>query len=306
MSFTAFALLAGLAAAPFAAETWRRPMSRAAQTRAPGQFAELSRGRTHYRWSGPVNGPIAVCIHGLTTPSYVFAGTERSLAALGYRVLTYDLYGRGYSDRVSGRQTIDFLLRQLRDLLENQGIDEPLTLVGFSMGGALATAFAAEEGKRIRSLVLIAPAGLVPTYDDPLSKAWTLPVIGDWLMRVAGGWALRRELAAQINDTTIIPDLLDRQAAETRTRGYMPAILSSRRNALFGTLDEDHAAIRDYGTPVLAIWGRLDPVIPIRAMARLTELNAESHHFEINTGGHCLPQTHPSDVAEALKKFLRP
>jgi len=304
VSFIAFGLLAAFAAAPVAAETWRRPMTREAQARAPGQFAELPKGRTHFRWSGPVNGPIAVCIHGLSTPSYLFAGTERSLAALGYRVLTYDLYGRGYSDRATGRQTIDFLLAQLRDLLGNQGIDEPLTLVGFSMGGALATAFAAEEGKRIKSLVLIAPAGLVQPQDDPLARLWTFPAIGDWLMRVAGGWALRRELAAQINDPTIIPDLLDRQAAETRTRGYLPALLSSRRHALSGTLDDDHAAIRGYGTPVLAIWGRLDPVIPIRAMARLTELNPECHHVEIQDGGHCLPQTHPSNIAEALQTFL--
>ncbi len=306
MSLTAIGFLAAFSAAPLAAEIWRKPMSRAAQERAPGQFADLSKGRTHFRWCGPVNGPIAVCIHGLTTPSYVFAGTERSLVALGYRVLTYDLYGRGYSDRVSGRQTIDFFVAQLRDLLDHQGIDEPLTLVGFSMGGALATAFAAEEGKRIRSLVLIAPSGLVPTYDDPLSRAWTLPVIGDWLMRVAGGWALRRELSVQINDPTIIPDLLDRQAAETRTRGYLPAILSSRRYALPQTLDEDHTTIRNYGTPVLAIWGRLDPVIQIHTMARLTELNPECHHVEVKEGGHCLPQTHPSDVADALRAFLPP
>ncbi len=304
MSLTTFGILAVLVAAPLVAETWRRPMSREAQTRAPGQFADLSKGRTHFRWSGPVNGPIAVCIHGLTTPSYVFAGTERSLAALGYRVLTYDLYGRGFSDRASGRQSIDFFLQQLRQLLDNQSIDERLTLVGFSMGGALATAFAAEEGRRIRSLVLIAPSGVVPAYDDPYSRIWTLPVIGDWLMRVAGGWALRRELASQINDPTIIPDLLDRQAAETRTRGYMPAILSSRRNALAQTLDEDHIAVRDYDTPVLAIWGRVDPVIPIRAMARLAELNPECRHVEIKDGGHCLPQTHPSNIADALKTFL--
>ncbi len=304
MIFTKFGLLAVFAVAPLAAEIWRRPMSREAQARAPGQFADLSKGRTHFRWSGPVNGPIAVCIHGLTTPSYVFAGTERSLSALGYRVLTYDLYGRGFSDRASGRQSIDFFLTQLRELLDNQSIDERLTLVGFSMGGALATAFAAEEGRRIRSLVLIAPSGIAPTYDNKYSRIWTVPMIGDWLMRVAGGWALRRELASQINDPTIIPDLLDRQAAETRTRGYMPAILSSRRNALSQTLDEDHIAVRDYDTPVLAIWGRIDPVIPIQAMAHLTELNPECHHVEIKDGGHCLPQTHPSSIADALKTFL--
>ena len=66
----AFALLAAL---PLLAEALRTPVTREFQKRAPGQIAELSQGRTHYRWHGPENAPVAVCVHGLSTPSYVFA-----------------------------------------------------------------------------------------------------------------------------------------------------------------------------------------------------------------------------------------
>ena len=265
---------------------------------------ELSMGRTHFRWSGKESDPVAVCIHGLSTPSYIFAGTELTLAALGYRVLTYDLYGRGYSDRAAGRQSLDFFLHQLRVLLNSQNIDRPITVVGYSMGGAIATAFAAEEGTGIKSLILMAPSGLLPTYDVPLSRLWTMPILGDWLTPVVGGWALRRELADQIEDPTIVPDLLDRQAAETRVRGYLPALLSSRRHTLPRTLEDDHTAIRNYGTPVLAVWGADDPVIPIKAMARLSEVNPSAHHSEIKGAGHAFPQTHPAKVTEALRSFL--
>ena len=306
MSLTFLGITAVVAGAPLAFEVLRHPMTGEVQAKAPGDFAQLSMGRTHFRWSGKESDPVAVCIHGLTTPSYVFAGTELTLAALGFRVLTYDLYGRGYSDRAPGKQSLDFFLRQLRELLDSQSIERPITVVGYSMGGAIATAFAAEEGTGIQSLILMAPSGLLPTYDMPLSRLWTIPVLGDWLTLVAGGWALRRELAVQIEDPTIVPDLLDRQAAETRMRGYLPAILSSRRNTLPKTLTDDHAAIRDYGTPVLAIWGEDDPVIPIRAMAQLSELNPKAHHFEIKGAGHAFPQTHPAKVTEALRTFLAP
>ena len=290
--------------APFAAEALRTPMSRETQERAPGEFSESPHGRTHYRWVGNENDPVAVCIHGLSTPSYIFAGTELALAAIGYRVLTYDLFGRGFSDRVTGKQNMDFFLRQLRNLLDDQGVTGPVTVVGYSMGGAIATAFAAEEGTRVKSLILLAPAGLLPTYNRFLDRIWTAPLLGDWLTLVAGGWALCRELASQIEDPTIIPDLLDRQAAETWTRGYLPAILSSRRNILTETLDDDHAAIRDYGTPVLALWGTDDPVIPINSMARLSELNPRCNHFQIKRAGHAFPQTHPAKVTEAFRGFL--
>ncbi|MGI9389091.1 MAG: alpha/beta fold hydrolase [Boseongicola sp.] len=303
MSLTLLGITA-TAAAPFACEALRQPMSSTIQEGAPGEIVELSMGHTHFRWSGEESGPIAVCIHGLSTPSYIFAGTELTLAALGYRVLTYDLFGRGYSDRVSGKQTLDFFLRQLRDLLESQNIERPITVVGYSMGGAIATAFAAEEGKNIKSLILMAPSGMIPTCDMPMSRLWTVPVLGDWLTLVAGGWALRRELASQIEDPTIVPDLLDRQAAETRMRGYLPALLSSRRHTLTRTLEDDHVAIREYNTPVLSIWGTNDPVIPIRSIARMSELNPNAHHFEIKDAGHAFPQTHPAKVTEAIRAFL--
>lgn len=307
---SALAVIAALAALvallPFLAEAIRVPMSRARQARAPGRIAALPGGTTHFRWSGPATGPVAVCIHGLSTPSYIFAATERSLASLGYRVLCYDLYGRGFSSRKPGAQTADFFLAQLRYLLRSQDVAEPLTILGFSMGGQIAAAFAAEEGARIRGLILVAPSGLVRSRSAGQHPAWRAPLVGDWLARVAGGWALRRELVDNRNAATVIPDLEDRQAAETRTRGYLPALLSSRRHLLAFTATEDHRRIARAGIPVLAIWGTEDPVIPLSAMGRLAELNPDAHHEQIAGAGHNLLQTHPAQVAEALRRFLAP
>ena len=297
-------LTALIAGAPFLAEAARRPMNRALQDRAPGEFADLPRGRTHYNLIGSEGAPLAICIHGLTTPSYIYAATARTLDALGYRVLTYDLYGRGFSDRPRGRQDTDFFLKQLRDLLDYLDLHEPITLVGFSMGGRLATAFAAEEGTRIEALILMASSGIAPAYQAPKDKIWVAPILGDWLMPVAGGWALRRELKEDVDAPTVIPDLQDRQAAEPGVRGFLPAVLSSRRHVLARNSDDDHRAIAGYGTPVLAFWGRDDPVISLSAIGRLSELNPNVHHIEIKGAGHALPQTHPSEIERALREFL--
>lgn len=299
-AYIALALIA-LVALPFLAEALRRPVRK---DTAPGQFANLPMGDTHYRWSGPENGPVAVCIHGLSTPSYVFAATERSLNGLGYRVLTYDLYGRGHSARPAGRQTSAFFIRQLTMLLEDQAVRGPVLLVGYSMGGAIAAAYAAADPKRVSYLVLIAPAGLVPVYDDLKGRLWTLPGIGDWATRVFGGVALRRELVEHRTNGTVIPDLEDRQAAETRIRGYLPALLSSRRHMLREPRDADHRAIGRAGLPVLAIWGSDDPIIPLSAMSRLAELNPDAHHAQVSGAGHVLLQTHPAKIGSALKRFL--
>ena len=206
--------------------------------------------------------------------------------------------------RPRGRQDIDYFLRQLRDLLDHLGIDGPITVVGYSMGGNLATAFAAEEGLNIKALILMAPSGLEPVYQDSKSRLWTLPVIGDWLMPLFGGYALRRELAGEGKAPTVIPNLTERLSAETRKRGYLPSLLSSRRHVLTKTLDDDHRTLRDYATPMLAIWGREDGVISITSMGKLAALNPNAHHIEIADGTHNFPQTHPARVAEILKGFL--
>ena len=307
MSFgaTCFAIVVLILAMPFLAEMFRVPMTRARQDRAPGRMADLPGGATHYKWSGPESGPVAICIHGLATPSYVFAATERHLAGMGYRVLTFDLYGRGYSARPGGAQTLDFFLNQLRALLRHQNVGGPLVLVGFSMGAQIATAFAAEEGPRVSDLVLVAPLGLERKKREAFDS-WTAPVIGDWLTRIAGGWTLRRELVEHEQTATVIPDFEERQAAETRTRGFLPALLSSRRNVLAQSSREDHLHIQQLGTRVLAIWGMVDPVVPISAMGTLAELNPDAQHVQISGAAHSLLQTHPAQVGEALRNFLMP
>ena len=67
------AALAVLYYAPALREMMRPKLTDADRAQAPGQFADLPRGRTHYQWHGPEDGPIVVCIHGLTTPSFYWA-----------------------------------------------------------------------------------------------------------------------------------------------------------------------------------------------------------------------------------------
>ena len=149
-----------IAALPFLFERRKPDMNDEIRQRAPDQFAKLSDGYTHFQWHGPAEGPVLVCVHGLTTPSFVWDQLMPGLTEAGFRVLTYDLYGRGLSDRPKGIQTRSFFMRQLRDLLHQQGVLDGFTLMGYSMGGSIATVFASEEPQRVSQLVLLAPAGM--------------------------------------------------------------------------------------------------------------------------------------------------
>ncbi|MYM55608.1 alpha/beta fold hydrolase [Thalassovita mangrovi] len=297
-------LVAVVLAAPFLREALRPRMGAQARQSAPGQFAELSQGVTHYIWQGPENGPVVVLVHGLTTPAFVWGGVAEGLVEQGYRVLSYDLYGRGYSDRPGGAQNRAFFLRQLQDLLKDQGVADGFTLVGYSMGGAISAAFAAAHPGRAGGLILLAPAGTEPLLDPTARFVRGVPVLGDWLMLTRFPSGHRKATEAERDLPTSVPGIVDLQQAELRWRGFIPAVLSSLRHMLGQVQEEDHRAIAASGLPVLAIWGAEDVTIPIRAKAAVERWNPAAQHVVVAGAGHGVTYTHTGEVMAAMQAFL--
>lgn len=294
-----FCLVAGL---PFADEWRRKAMGKSARADAPGNFAELSRGATHYRWSGPLRGPVAVCVHGLTTPSPVWEGIAEGLAGQGFRVLAYDLYGRGYSDRPPGRQDADFFCEQLEELLADQGVGQDFTLLGYSMGGAVAAEFAARNPDRIRQLVLIAAAGVVTEQGRFAALVRRVPLAGDWLMHAVFPRAHARACEAERALPSSVPDLPDIQLRELSFKGFLPAVLSSMRGILAHPQEAAHRALHRAGVPVLAVWGSEDVLVPVSAAGRLAEWNRSALQEVAEGAGHGLPYTHTDAVLQAINR----
>ena len=297
--------LALVAILPFWIERRRRPMDDAARKGAPGQFARLSQGVTHYRWLGSVRGPVAVCVHGLTTPSFVWQGLAEGLGQMGFRVLVYDLYGRGYSDVVPGPQDRDFFLRQLNDLLDHEEVGDDLTLVGYSMGGAISAAWAAENARRVRDLILIAPAGLSTITLSAQRRAMMRPGIGDWMMLALYPRMHRKGTEAERHLPTSVPGIVDLQQAELTRQGFVPAVLSSIRGILAEGRGGDHAALAQAQVPVLGVFGAEDKIIPTRARDQLEAWNPDAYAVTIPGAGHGLTYTHTGDVLTAIRGFLR-
>ena len=294
-----------LGVAPYLVESRHKVMSTEARKTAPGEFVTLSRGITHYHWIGPLRGPVAVCVHGLTTPSFVWHGLARGLAALGYRVLIYDLYGRGYSDRPRGRQDRAFFVGQLEELLADQGVEEDFTLIGYSMGGVIATMFAAAHPDRVRHLVLIASAGLDFNPGRIGRLVTRIPVLGDWLMLLGYERNQRRAITAERNQPGASDSMATLQLAELTYRGYIPAVLASMRGVLGADLAPELRDLHRAGLPILAIWGRKDDLIPLTSMGRLAEVSRSAKQEIVEDAGHGLVITHTKSVLDALRETLR-
>ncbi|MEQ6203122.1 alpha/beta hydrolase [Sulfitobacter sp. HNIBRBA2951] len=297
-------IFAALVAAPFVREHYRPKMSDGRRGSAPGQFAELSQGVTHFHQSGPPDGPLVVCVHGLTTPSFVWEPLAKGLNALGFRVLVYDLLGRGFSDRPEGVQDKAFFNTQLRDLLEHLEIDAPFHLIGYSMGGAVATGFAATYPVRVRRLVMIASAGMQIATTPMVRFIRDRGVAGQWLMLAAYPFILRRGIEAERAAPNAYHAICDGQKAQLEFAGFVPAVLASLRGILRHPMAGEHMTLHRNAVPLLAIWGAEDDVIPASAMGQLAQWNRDAVHEVIEDAGHALTYLQADEVLAHIAGFL--
>lgn len=295
-------LVTVLALWPLLRELCRNRMGRRARRTAPGAFIELSEGMVHYQWLGVSQGPVVVCTHGLTTPSFVWRGLAERLGQMGYRVLVYDLYGRGYSDRPKGAQTTRMHARQLREVLNAFDLHSDVTLIGYSMGACITSEFAKHDGYRLRRLVLIAPAGMSWDLGKMIGWAMNWPLIGDWAFHMMYPRNAKAAISANAKTHDGTDPFFALQKAEFSYRGYLSSVLSSIRYTLREPQEKTHKNLATSGIPMAAIWGTEDTVIPLRAMGQLSQWNRNVHHATIPHAGHDLVVTHSSEVAKAISE----
>ena len=294
-----------IAAAPFFRELFRKPVD---HTKAPGKLATLSQGITHYRWFGPEDGPMVVCVHGQTTPSDAYLAIAEKLAAKGYLVLIYDIYGRGYSSDGNGPQTRDFLIRQLEDLLADQGVTGKFAIMGYSMGGIIAPIYTKRHPDRVSSVTLLVPGGF--WWAEKFSRMTKIvashPLIADWVYAVRGSQILRIGIESSMGEKIDVPGIHQIQLDQLNRRGFRRAVSSAlTRDTFFGDNQSVHRAIEKAGIPVLGIWGGQDDVIPPQRAEVLSAWNSHARNICVEDAGHGLPYTHSDEVVAAFEEFVK-
>ena len=118
--------------------------------RAKGSFIALPSGNTHYELAG--EGEAVVLTHGYATPYYIYDQVFKVLVEAGYKVLRYDLLGRGLSERVKGRYDADLFVRQLKELTDKLLPGEAFYLAGTSMGGIITSSFTVKYPEKVKKL----------------------------------------------------------------------------------------------------------------------------------------------------------
>lgn len=257
----------------------RRSLDETARKNAPGQFVRLSDGVTHYELRGTDTGRVIVLIHGFSVPYYIWDSTTAALSVAGRRVLRYDEYGRGLSDRPKVDYTADLYERQLGELLDSLRITDRVDLAGVSMGGWVSATFAGRRPNRVRSLVLVDPVAGTAAASVGVN-GW--PLLGPYLWQTLAVPKMADNQASDFVQPNRFPDWADRYRPQMRFRGFGHALLSTRRSIAGLNMDSVYQSVARANIPVLLLWGTADNTVPFARNENVRKAipTAEFHAIE--------------------------
>lgn len=270
----------------------------------PGQFIKLSDGYVHYELSGPDKGPVIVLIHGISAPYFVWDDVQPALTKAGFRVLRYDLYGRGFSDRPDVIYDEKLFDRQLLELLAALKIEETVDLVGSTMGGAIAVIFAARHPDKVRKLVLIDPAGY-PVNLPLVGRIVVLPVVGDYLTHAFGNPLMRKGLKDSFYKLDKLSAFSEQYDQQTQYIGFRRAVLSTLRNFKLDDQKTSYETVGKQKRPVMLIWGREDRLFPFGNSEKVKAAIHSIVFHALDAAGHFPHYETPERVNPLIVEFMK-
>lgn len=277
-----------------------------------GDWIKLSRGNIYFEWFTPdaskeIKGTL-VLVHGFSTPGFVWGGLINNFTSSGYKVLVYDHFGRGFSERPRVKYDKDLYLETLRELIESQKIEDQVHLVGYSMGGPIVGFYADAYPQDTKSTTLIAPAGFSKSIPD--MKSWTtMPIVGDWFWRVfsdrlygIGNMSETQysEDPLSINEDRFLPLFQD----QLRFRGFNESLLSTIRHFNLFDVRKTYESLHSKKVPVLALWGKKDGVVPYEGSQEFKRIFTNGKLVSLDVGTHDITYRQPTKVGEEITKFI--
>lgn len=295
---------------PYFSET--EELTDSARAHAGGSFVQLSDGVCHYELhfplpkSGEGKGAraIVVLIHGFSVPSFIWDPTFDFLRGSGFRVLRYDLFGRGLSDRPRVRYDIRLFTRQLKDLLDALDLREPVHLAGLSLGGPISAAFADQFPERVKTHILVDPAGARPVQLPAALKLLKVRGLGELGLGLLGNDSFASQIASDFYDPILVKHFIERYKPQMRIKGFRRAILSTIRSGMLESFHETYRRVGQLRKPTLLFWGRDDTTIPFADSGFIRAAIPHAEFHVIENCGHIPHYEKPETVNPILHQFL--
>ena len=262
-------------------------------------FINIDQAHIYYETAG--TGTPFVMIHAGVADSRQWDNEFASFAQ-GYQVVRYDMRGYGKSEPANGEFSH---MSDLVSVLNALELQEPLVIMGCSMGGELAMDFALTHPSRVKGLIMVGsgPSGLeldVPALAKfaEAEKAYQ-----------AGDLDLVAEIETQIwfDGTNRTPEQVNqamRKLAYEMNRKALDYEFKELGKRLPNTETPAFDRLTDLNIPVLVIVGAHDTPYILTAADYMIEKLPSAQKVRIEDAAHLLNMDQPHEFQTIVKAFL--
>lgn len=268
----------------------------------PGQFLKTRDGILSYTRDGNKEHPVVILVHGFSTPKFVWDQSVSTLVAAGYQVIRFDHFGRGFSERLTRPYDGASYRREILDLLDGLNLKDPVTLVGYSMGGANVVDFVDKHQERVKALILIAPAIAMSVGSE--RQLANIPLISKILFRSFSTPLMKSSLLKGVEEKGAPQSLVDQYDAQSVYTGYSDALLSTLQHEDVWDMGQQLERLGKSHLPVAVLWGIDDKVVPHEGLAIVESLLPQLQAQSVEGGQHSITYTQPDITNSFLLSAL--
>ena len=256
-------------------------------------YAEIDDTRLHIRQRG--QGPIALFVHGFPLDSTMWIDQLNGLADVR-RCIAMDLRGFGRSSPVTGEPlTMEQHAADVAAVLDLVS-EERVDLVGLSMGGYIALAFAELFPDRLRSLALIDTRSGADSEEGRAGREAAAESL------LTDG---RSAMAATMEAGLLGPDASAAARARVRTmiEGCAYETILGALAGMRDRPDRTHV-LESISVPSAVIVGEFDAVTPPEEAEQMASAIANSTLSVVPGAGHMSPIENPAAVTDGLRSLF--
>jgi 3-oxoadipate enol-lactonase len=238
-----------------------------------------------------------VLINGLADELETWAYQTPALLEAGYRVLSFDNRGIGRTDKPAGPYSSEMMAADTKALVDELGITD-FHLMGVSMGGMIAQAYALAHEDDLRSLTLACTYAAPGPFCSHMFAMW-----GD-IAQVQGVPMVMRDVTLWAFTLDFFREREEELAEFETALRYMNQPVSAYLAQLAVIQNHDTSAeLERITVPTLVLAGEQDILIPTRLSHELHELIPGSE-WATTAGGHACVWEHPESFNSTFISFL--
>jgi len=254
--------------------------------------------RIHYHEQG--QGEVVIFLHGAgggASGYSNFKGNYPEFAKAGYRTIVPDLLGYGLSSKPDIAQyDLDFFVAGVKGMVDTLGLKN-ITLLGNSLGGAVALGYALAYPDEVSRLILMAPGG-VEDLDTYLAMPGIANMFQIYQSGKTGAEAMRAVMTMQLFDPSLLTDEIINERAP---------IAATQTQAARSVLKVPNLTDRlhELKCPVFGFWGVNDHFNPVGGATKLLDNCPQARMVLVNRCGHWVQVEHRDMFNRSCIDFLQ-